>query len=289
MTTAESSPTTTQPTGRPALWRRIWPRPPLVAVVRLAGVIGQVDGLRRGLALSAVAGTLERAFSHRRVAAVALAVNSPGGAPVQTALIARRIRDLADEHGVPVYAFVEDVAASAGYWLACAADEIYADAGSIVGSIGVISAGFGFDRLIERWGIDRRVYTAGTRKALLDPFRPEDGDDVSLLKDIQGDLHRLFRDYVETRRADRLTPGEETLFDGRVWTGERAHALGLIDGVGQMRPILRQRFGDKVRLKVIGEPRGLLRRRLGLTEAEALPAATLATLEERLIWARFGL
>lgn len=268
---------------------RLWPRPPVVAVVRLSGVIGQAGGWRRGLSLGAVAGTLNRAFSLKRAAAVALAINSPGGSPVQTALIARRIRDLAEEHDRPVYAFVEDVAASGGYWLACAADEIYADAGSILGSIGVISAGFGFDRLIERWGVDRRIYTAGARKALLDPFRPEDGEDIALLKSIQADLHQVFRNYVETRRGARLSPGEEELFDGRVWVGAKARALGLIDGIGQMRPWLRERFGDKVRLKVVGEPRGLLRRRFGLDQADDLPASALAAIEERLAWARFGL
>ena len=287
MTTTAAAPS--PPAAQPGLLGRIWRRPPLVAVVRLTGLIGQGGSLRRGLSLAGVAGPLDRAFAAKRTAAVALAINSPGGAPVQTALIARRIRDLSEERGVPVYAFVEDVAASGGFWLACAADEIYADAGSIVGSIGVISAGFGFDRLIARWDVDRRVYTAGTRKALLDPFRPENEEDVALLTSIQADLHRVFRDYVEARRGDRLTPGDEPLFDGRVWAGERAQALGLIDGVGQMRPILRQKFGDKVRLKLVGEPRGLLRRRLGFDQAETLPEAALAAAEERLAWARFGL
>jgi len=181
--------------------RRLWPRRPVVSVVRLAGVIGMAGPLRSGLTLHHVAPVLERAFQISRLAAVALVINSPGGSPVQSALIARRIRALADEKKVPVLAFVEDVAASGGYWLACAADEIYADENSIVGSIGVISAGFGFQDLIARHGIERRVHTAGERKVLLDPFQPEDPGDLERLKAIQVEIHESFKEMVRSRRG----------------------------------------------------------------------------------------
>lgn len=273
-------------------WRT---RHPVVSVVRLAGVIGAAGPLRQSLNLTAVAPLLERAFAPKRQAAVALIINSPGGSPVQSALIARRIRDLADEKKVPVLAFCEDVAASGGYWLACAADEIYADANSIVGSIGVVSGGFGFQDLIARFGIERRLYTAGEKKVLLDPFQPEKPDAVERLRGIQREMHESFKALVRERRGARLTGDEGELFSGAFWTGAAGLGLGLIDGIDHARPFLRRRFGEKVQLRVIqGEKRLFRRLGFGVSAAgggfaAALPDAAIAAAEERALWARYGL
>ena len=218
--------------------------PPRVAVVRLTGVIGRLDMLRRGLALSSLAGILERAFELPDLKGVALAVNSPGGSPVQSALIARRIRALAAEHEVPVFAFAEDVAASGGYWLLTVADEIYADESSIVGSIGVVTAGFGFPEVLKRLGIERRVHVSGKHKAALDPFQPEQAEEVEHLKTIQEEIHEAFRRQVRQRRGDKLKASEDELFSGRFWDGAKALELGLFDGVGDLRTVMRERFGE---------------------------------------------
>lgn len=264
--------------------------PPLVTVIRLSGAIGRVGPMRAGLTLEAMAPAIERAFAPKRLGAVALAVNSPGGAPVQAALIARRIRQRAEERKVPVFAFAEDVAASGGYWLALAADEVYADEGSIIGSIGVITAGFGFQGLLERLGVERRVHARGERKAMLDPFRPEDPKDVERLEAIQADLHETFKRFVRERRGDKLKADEADIFNGDIWTGRAAAEIGLIDGIGDMRSVMRQRFGEKVRLRVVAAERRWLRRKLGLTQASAAwPEEALAALEERALWARYGL
>ncbi len=267
-------------------------RPPVVAVVRLAGVIGMSSRLRGGLSLASLATTIERAFSLKGVRAVALAINSPGGSPVQSALLHKRIRALAVEKEVPVLAFTEDVAASGGYWLALAGDEIYADENSIIGSIGVITAGFGFHQLLERFGIERRVHAQGGRKAMLDPFRPENPEDLKRLEAIQKDVHASFKELVRSARKDKLKASERKLFSGDVWTGRQALELGLVDGLGDMRSVLRARYGNKVKLRLIGGERSWLRRRLGLTQA-ADPgewgAALFAAVEARALWARYGL
>ena len=263
---------------------------PVVAVVRLAGVIGSLGPWRGGLSLAGLAPTLERAFAIRGIKAIALAINSPGGSPVQSSLIAGRIRALATEKKVPVFAFAEDVAASGGYWLATAGDEIYADESSIVGSIGVISAGFGFQEVLERIGVERRVHTAGSRKSMLDPFRPESPEDVARLEALQREIHDSFKAQVRERRGARLKTDDEILFSGEFWSGKRALELGLIDGIGDMRSILRARFGDKVRLRVIGGQRGWLMRRFRLTAApEDWARDLIGAVEERALWARFGL
>jgi serine protease SohB len=274
--------------------------PPTVAVLRLTGVIGQVGPLRAGLSLARLAPAIDRAFSLSNVRAVALAINSPGGSPAQSSLIARRIRQLAREKNVPVVAFAEDVAASGGYWLACAADEIYADLNSVVGSIGVISAGFGFTEMIEKIGIERRIYTSGERKSMLDPFRPERPEDVERLKIIQAEIHDGFKAWVRERRGDRLKAGPEILFNGEFWTGQRALDLGLIDGIDDLRSAMRRRFGDHVRLRVVGGERSWLRRRLqagGYSDDDARPSILpinwaddlLGAVEARALWSRFGL
>jgi signal peptide peptidase SppA len=267
--------------------------PPVVAVLRLAGVIGGIGPIRRGLSLASQAQLIERAFKLPRLEAVALAINSPGGSPVQSALIAGRIRALADEKNVPVVAFAEDVAASGGYWLACAADEIFAHESSIVGSIGVISAGFGFPALLERLGVERRVHTAGERKAMLDPFRGEDPKDVARLEMIQTDVHESFQDYVRERRGERLTGEEADLFSGEFWTGRRALELGLVDALGDLRQVMRERYGEKVRLRLIDGARPRWRPRLSVEvpapDLAASASALVDAVEERALWARYGL
>jgi serine protease SohB len=267
-------------------------RPPVVTVVRLAGVIGSLGPVRGGITLAGVAGTLERAFRAANLKAVALVINSPGGSPVQSALIAKRIRALATEKGVPVFAFAEDVAASGGYWLACAGDEIYAEETSIVGSIGVISSGFGFPDLLKRIGVERRVHAMGERKGMLDPFREERPEDIARLKALQEDIYDSFKAQVRSRRGQRLRAGEDVLFNGDIWTGKRALELGLVDGIGDLRSVMRARYGDKVKLKLVGVERGWLMRRLRLSPPHA-PAdwarETIAALEERALWARYGL
>jgi signal peptide peptidase SppA len=286
---------------------RLRRRAPVVPVLRLTGVIGSGGALRRGLSLAGLAGAIERAFRVSKAPAVALAISSPGGAPVQAALIAARIRELAEEKKKPVFAFVEDVAASGGYWLACAADEIYVDRSSIVGSIGVVSAGFGLHRLIERFGVERRVHTAGSRKAMLDPFAPERDEDVAKLESVQADIHEAFKALVRERRAGRLRADEETLFEGEFWTGGRAVELGLADRVGHIRPVLREKFGPDVRLRVATPARSWLMRGIlpgtdrrlwdmttaerpsGLPDGAAWVDAVLAAVEERAWWQRFGL
>lgn len=264
---------------------------PTVAVLRLSGVIGQMVSMRRGgLALSELAEPIEKAFKLPRLKAVALAINSPGGSPVQSSLIAGRIRALAEEKEVPVYAFCEDVAASGGYWLACAADEIYADGASVVGSIGVISAGFGFTGLIEKLGVERRVYSAGDRKAQLDPFQPEDPKDIRHLKVLQKDLHEQFKGYVQERRGEKLTGAEKTLFSGDFWTGRAAVDMGLVDGIADLRGKMREIYGEKVSLRLVTQPRSWLQRKFGMEDrADRWARDVVGVVEERALWNRYGL
>src|SRR5215468_10581120 len=219
---------------------------PVVPVVRLAGVIGVVTPLRPGLLLSTIAKSLERAFSTPHAEAVALIINSPGGSPSQSHLIFRRIRQLADEKNIPVLAFVEDVGASGGYMLACAADEIICNEFSIVGSIGVIGASFGFNELMQKVGIERRIYTSGEQKAMLDPFLPEKTEDVKRIKAIQQDIHENFIALVRERRGSRLNGSDANLFSGKFWTPQKASELGLADRIGDLRSTLSERFGKKV-------------------------------------------
>ena len=268
---------------------RPWRRPPLVPAVRLSGVIGSIGLAGRGMTLAGLERTLDVAFGHKHARAVALLVNSPGGSPVQSALIAGRIRSLAEEKGLPVLAFVEDLAASGGYWLACAADEILADPCSIVGSIGVVSAGFGFTEAIGRLGVERRVHSTGPRKALLDPFRPEQAGDVALLEEIQAEILARFIAHVRGRRGAKLRGTDAELFDGRVWSGDAALRQGLIDGLGEARATVRARFGKETRLVLANPKRGWLRRlRFGAGAAHMVDDL-IAALEARAHWQRFGL
>jgi len=256
---------------------------PLVSVVRLHGVIAGGGRFGAGrLNDSATAAVIEKAFARGRPKAVALAINSPGGSPVQSSLIAARVRRLAAERKLPVYAFVEDVAASGGYWLATAADEIFVDPSSIVGSIGVISASFGFHEAMARHGIERRVHTAGKDKSLLDPFRPERAQDVKRLKALQKQIHDAFIEQVRERRGARLA-GDD-LFTGEIWVGAGAVEVGLADGIGHLVPKMKEIFGDKTRFAVHG-PRKSILRRFGSQIAED----ALGLVEERALWAGYGL
>lgn len=274
----------------PASWHE---RHPLVPVVRLTGPIGMATPLRPGITLSGVAGALENAFKIRRASAVALVINSPGGSPVQSHLVYKRVRALAEEHGKPVFVFIEDVGASGGYLIALAGDEIVADESSVVGSIGVVAATFGFDKAIEKLGIERRVYTAGERKVILDPFQPEKPEDVRRLKSLQKDVHQMFIDLVKARRGGALNGSDRTLFSGEFWSGRKALDLGLVDRIGDLRGVMRERFGEKVRLLPIATARGgLLRRLVPGTRAEfpaGLADDLVSAVEARAMWSRYGL
>ncbi len=253
---------------------------PSVAVIRLQGLIASGRG---GLSDQSLGPVIEKAFSRGKPEAVALEINSPGGSPVQSSLIGARIRRLAEEKEIPVLAFVEDVAASGGYWLAVAADEIYADRSSVVGSIGVISSSFGAHELLARQGVERRVYTAGKSKSMLDPFKPENPEDVERLKALLNDIHTNFIDHVTARRGSKLD-SETELFTGEIWLAQKAQALGLIDGIGHLKPMLKERFGDKVRLRHYGVRKPFLSR----FGAQIVDDA-LGSIEERAAYAQFGL
>ncbi len=278
----------------------MWPfkSNPVVPVLRLAGAIGMSTPLRPGLSIATLSNAIEKAFSMSKLPSVALLVNSPGGSPVQSNLILKRIRQLAEEKDKKVYVFCEDVAASGGYYIALAGDEIYADTSSIVGSIGVISAGFGFEKAIEKLGVERRVYTAGTSKSMLDPFRPENPADVARLKQVQQDVHDAFIGVVKDRRAGKLTGHDDDLFNGSFWSAPKALDLGLIDGVSDVRTKMRELHGDKVRLKVVPISSGGLLSRLRRASMGGLPVSLSAgsltddlvsTVEARALWSRFGL
>ena len=235
----------------------------VVPVVPLSGTIGAVTPLRPGMSLSGVAKTLERAFATRNAKAVALVINSPGGSPVQSRQIYLRIRQLAVEKKLPVLVFVEDVAASGGYMIACAGDEIFCDPSSILGSIGVVGGSFGFQELIHKIGVERRLYTAGAHKAMLDPFLPENPDDVARVKSLQREIHAIFIALVKQSRGERLKRADDELFTGEYWAGETSVALGLADGIGDLRSTLRARYGDKVKMPVIAPAAGMLSGLLG--------------------------
>jgi serine protease SohB len=267
----------------------------VVPVAKLFGIIGLSTPLRPGLTIGGVARTLDRLFAVRNAAAVALVINSPGGSPVQSHLIFRRIRELAQEKSRRVIAFVEDAAASGGYMIACAADEIIADPHSIVGSIGVVGGSFGFDKAMAKLGIERRLYTAGEHKAMLDPFLPENADDVERLKKLQREIHDDFIGLVKSRRDGKLASPENDLFSGEYWTGRRAMELGLVDGIGDLRGVLRERFGEKVVTPLVSAERGWFGRRvpgvgspLGLLQG-GLSEDLISALEARAMWARYGL
>src|ERR1700742_231530 len=269
----------------------------VVPVVRLSGVSGAVTPLRPGMSLAGVARTLERAFSTKNARAVALVINSPGGSPVQSRQIYLRIRQLAAEKQLPVLVFVEDVAASGGYMIACAGDEIFCDPSSILGSIGVVGGSFGFQELIRKVGVERRLYTAGAHKAMLDPFLPENPDDVARVKALQREIHDIFISLVRQSRGARLKGADDVLFTGEYWAGETSVSLGLADAIGDLRSTLRARYGEKVQTPVIAPSTGLVSGLLGRKSGGAatladgvagLPDELISALETRAIWAKFG-
>ncbi|TNE59198.1 MAG: S49 family peptidase [Alphaproteobacteria bacterium] len=273
---------------------------PKVAVVRLQGAISSGGRLGQGLNLAGVAQALDAAFDIAEVKAVALLINSPGGSPVQANLIHKRVRALSEEKKIPVYAFCEDVAASGGYMLALAADEIFADTSSVIGSIGVISAGFGFTKAIEKLGVERRVYTAGENKSTLDPFLPENPEDVERLKKLQLDVHAFFKDMVRARRGDKLKGEDKELFNGEFWAGEGALERGLIDGIADLRAKMREIYGEKIKLVPVTADKSFWRRGQagGVSASDKGSLADLLhqgaeeamiALEERGLWAKFGL
>jgi signal peptide peptidase SppA len=276
-------------------------RHPTVPVLRFSGPIGMATPLRPGLALASVAGAIEKAFSFSKLPTVAVVINSPGGSPVQSHLIFTRLRQLAREKEKRIYVFCEDIAASGGYFLALAGDEIYADPSSIVGSIGVISASFGLDKLMDRFGIERRVHTAGKDKGALDPFRPERPEDVTLLKGLQRDVHEVFIGVVKERRAGKLNGSEDDLFSGSFWSATRARELGLIDGIADLRAKMRALHGDKVRLRAVPLASGGLLSRFrrlpgfgaitneGFAFGPSLADDVISAIEARALWSRFGL
>jgi signal peptide peptidase SppA len=269
----------------------------VVPVVRLSGVIGAVTPLRPGMSLAGVARMLERAFSVKNAKAVALVINSPGGSPVQSRQIFLRIRQLAEEKKLPVLVFVEDVAASGGYMIACAGDEIFCDPSSILGSIGVVGGSFGFQELIKKIGVERRLYTAGAHKAMLDPFLPENPDDVTRLKALQREIHDIFISLVKASRGARLKGADDMLFTGEYWAGHTSVSLGLADAIGDLRSTLRARYGEKVQTPLIAPASGILSGLLGrrspgameiLENASNLPEDLISAFETRAIWAKFG-
>ena len=289
--------------GQPESWKSYLPaswtnRTPLVPVLRFSGAIGVVTPLRPGLLLSTSAQAIEKAFSMRGAKAVAIQINSPGGSPVQSMLIYKRIRALAAEKDLKVYVFAEDVAASGGYLLALAGDEIYADPSSIVGSIGVITATFGVNELINRIGVQRRVYTAGASKDTLDPFLPEKEEDVERIKALQSDVHETFIDLVKARRGARIENAGVDLFTGEFWSGKRALELGLIDGLSDVRTKMREIYGEEVRLKLVMPSTSWFRRRRSVfAEGDGFgfgfspggfAADLISAIEARALWSRFG-
>ncbi len=275
--------------------KRLFSKTPTVPVLRFTGPIGMATPLNPGISLATTADMIDRAFEDKKAKAVAVVINSPGGSPVQSMLIYKRLRALADENDKKIYVFTEDVAASGGYFIACAGDEIYADPSSIIGSIGVIAAGFGFDKAIAKIGVERRVYTAGEKKLSLDSFQPENPEDIVRLKELQKDIHKTFKEVVTTSRGEKLT--EEDLFTGEFWTGTKAVELGLIDGLSDVRTKMRELFGPEVELELIKAKKGLFGRNspqgvmAQLTGGSSGPLTNqlISSLEERALWSRFGL
>jgi signal peptide peptidase SppA len=277
---------------------RLTKRAPLVPVLRFTGPIGAVTPLRPGLTLATAGSAIERAFSMRGAKAIAIQINSPGGSAVQSTFIYKRIRALAEEKDLKVYVFMEDVAASGGYMLALAGDEIYADPSSIVGSIGVLAAGFGFQELIAKIGVERRVYTAGRGKMTLDPFQPEKPEDVERIKAIQRDVHETFIQLVKTRRGSKIEAAGDTLFTGEFWSGKQALSLGLIDGLADLRSKMREIYGDGVRFRLVMPERGWFRRTRSVFAGRGFEVPwsragfadeVISAIEARALWSRFGL
>ena len=267
---------------------------PVVAVLRLEGVVGKVSAMKSGLTLCSLNKLIEKMFKIERLKAVCLAINSPGGSPVQSELIANRIIELAKEKDIAVYSFIEDVAASGGYWLACAGDKIFANRSSIVGSIGVIAAGFGFHEAIEKLGIQRRVYTQGNNKSVLDPFQPEKESDVKIIKKIQKDIHNHFIDTVKERRGGKITQTDEVIFNGEFWSGQIAADFGLVDGIDDLYSFIQEKFGDEVKIEYIEQKQSWFKKRFGVSAvskefADNLVSGLVESAEKKLMQSKFDI
>ena len=269
------------------MFKRFFSKDINIPTLRLTGVIGQAGIARSGLTIAGIEKLVDKLFSDKKAPAVALIINSPGGSPTQSSLIAEKIINLAKEKNKKVYAFVEDVAASGGYWLACAADEIYLDLNSIVGSIGVISPGFGFVDLIKKIGVERRVYTSGKSKSFLDPFKEEKKEDIDRLKSIQEQIHENFIEYVKSRRGSKLlSSAEDEIFSGLFWVGKKGVDLGLADGIGSINQIIREKYGNKAKIKIIDQKKSFLQKRLS---SSINNNDIINRLEEMVMWSRYGL
>ena len=269
------------------MFKRFFSKDINIPTLRLTGVIGQAGIARSGLTIAGIDKLVDKLFSDKKAPAVALIINSPGGSPTQSSLIAEKIINLAKEKNKKVYAFVEDVAASGGYWLACAADEIYLDLNSIVGSIGVISPGFGFVDLIKKIGVERRVYTSGKSKSFLDPFKEEKKEDIDRLKSIQEQIHENFIEYVKSRRGSKLlSSAEDEIFSGLFWVGKKGVDLGLADGIGSINQIIREKYGNKAKIKIIDQKKSFLQKRLS---SSINNNDIFNRLEEMIMWSRYGL
>ena len=269
------------------MFKRFFSKDINIPTLRLTGVIGQAGIARSGLTIAGIEKLVDKLFSDKKAPAVALIINSPGGSPTQSSLIAEKIINLAKEKNKKVYAFVEDVAASGGYWLACAADEIYLDLNSIVGSIGVISPGFGFVDLIKKIGVERRVYTSGKSKSFLDPFKEEKKEDIDRLKSIQEQIHENFIEYVKSRRGSKLlSSAEDEIFSGLFWVGKKGVDLGLADGIGSINQIIREKYGNKAKIKIIDQKKSFLQKRLS---SSINSDDIFNRLEEMIMGSRYGL
>ena len=268
---------------------KIFNNKPNIAVIRLQGVISDSSfGKQDTISLNNMNPLIEKAFKLSKLSAVCLLINSPGGSPVQSELVAKRIRALADEKDVPVYSFIEDVGASGGYWLACAGDEIYASRSSVVGSIGVVSSGFGFHEAIAKLGVERRIYTAGKNKSVLDAFSPAKDSDIKLLKELQEDVHKHFIDAIKESRGDKLKEKDSFLFTGEFWTGSRAAEYGLIDGIDDMYNFINSKFGDNVNVKIISPKMSWIKSKLGVSGPN-IADDILSGLETKSLYSKFGL
>ncbi|WP_121543595.1 S49 family peptidase [Candidatus Rickettsia colombianensi] len=264
----------------------------VIAVLRLSGVIGKVSTMQSGLTLESLNELIEKAFKIKKLKALCLIINSPGGSPVQSELIAKRIRDLAKENKIKIYSFIEDMAASGGYWLACSGDRIYASYSSVIGSIGVVSSGFGFHEAINKLGIERRVYTEGKNKAILDPFKPINKDDLKIIKDLQKQVYEHFIEYVKTRRVGKLTQQDEILFNGEFWAGQTALDYGLIDGIGDMYSVMKEKFGDNIKFQYLCAKQPWLKKKLGMSSkilADHFANSLIDAVENKIINDKFDM
>ena len=266
-----------------------------IPVVYMSGIIGNIGGLRKGITLTSVEDLLEKAFNIKKSAAVAIIINSPGGSPVQSSLIYKRIKKLAKKNKTKVIFFVEDVAASGGYYIACAGDEIYVDENSIVGSIGVIYTSFGFDKLIKKYGIERRIFTTGKYKSILDSFQKQKLSDVKKLKSIQTEIFKNFKDIVLKSRIKKINKKNKNIFSGSFWTGKEAIKLGLVDGIGDLKTIMEKKFGEKLRYVSIKPKKSFLKGILSksfyskdLLDTKKIINDMMTYMESRNIWGRYG-